>query len=77
MLIHAKIYFPEAITKILWTYALKAFVEKINVIKVNGYRITPIENFVVTTTAISIKITTHGSVQFMSWMKYCKEIYLD
>ena len=27
--------------------------------------------------ALLLKITTHGAVQFMSWMQYCKEIYMD
>ena len=39
----------------LCTYELKAFAEKLNVIKVDNYGITPMEKFVDTTTYITIK----------------------
>ena len=45
--------------------------------KVDDDGITPMEKFSVTTTDITIKTTTHGSIQFISRMIYCKEIYLD
>ena len=61
----------------LWTYALKSFAEQLNVLKVDDYGINPMDKFVGTTTDITIKITTHGAVQFMYYMEDCKEIYLD
>ena len=39
----------------LWPYELKAFAEQFNVLKVDGYGITPMENFAGTTTYINIK----------------------
>ena len=48
------------------THALKAFSEQLNVIKVDDDGITPMENFVGKTTDITLKITTHEVVQFMS-----------
>ena len=54
-LLHAKIYWPEAITKILRPYSLKAFAEKFNVLKVDDYGISPMEKFSGTATYISIK----------------------
>ena len=42
----------------LWTYALKAFEEQLNEIKVDGCGITNIENFPGTTTDITLEITT-------------------
>ena len=44
-ILHAKRYFPEAITTMLWTYALKAFEEQLNVLKVDYDGITPMQNF--------------------------------
>ena len=41
MILHARIYLPEKITTRLWSYALKAFAEKLNKIKVNDGGITP------------------------------------
>ena len=55
MLPHVKIYFPEAITTMLWAYALKDFSEKLNVLKVDDDGITPMEKFAGTTTDITIK----------------------
>ena len=55
MLLHAKIYCPEERTTILYLYALKAFAEQLNVTKVDGYGITPMENVSGTTTDIIIK----------------------
>ena len=52
---HAKRYWPEAIGKMLWPYALKAFSEQINVLKVDDDVITPMEKFAGTTTEIYIK----------------------
>ena len=66
MILHAKIYWPEAITTILWTYSLNYFAEQLNVLKVYDDGINPMEKFVGTTTYIYIKIDTHGAVQFMS-----------
>ena len=68
MLLHKKIYFTEAITTMLWPYEMKNFSEQLNVLKVNDDGITPMENFAGTITDINLKITTHGSVQFMSWI---------
>ena len=55
MLPHAKIYFPEAITTMLWTYALKLFAEKINVLKVDDYGINTMKKFSGKTTEISLR----------------------
>ena len=55
MLLHAKRYWPDAINKMLWSYALKAFAEHLNEFKVVGYGITPMEKFVGTTIDITIK----------------------
>ena len=55
MLLHAKRYFLEAITTILWTHSLKAFIEQLNVIKVDDDGITPMEKFAVTTTDNTLK----------------------
>ena len=76
MLIHVKIYWPEAITTMLYPYALKAFAQKLNLLKVNDDEITPMEKFSGTTTDIYLKITTHGDVQFISWMQDFQAIYL-
>ena len=61
----------------LWLYSLKSFVEQLNEIKVGDYGITSMENFTSTTTEITLKITTHGDVQVLTWMQYFKAIYLD
>ena len=61
----------------LWPYELKDFAEKLNELKVDYYRITPMDNFAVITTYITLKITAHGAVQFMSEMKDCKETYME
>ena len=55
MLLHANIYWPEAITTMLWPYALKYFADQLNVIKVYNYVITPMEKFEGTATDITIK----------------------
>ena len=55
LILHEKIYWPEEITKILWPYALKDFLEQLNVIKVDDDGITPTENFSGTTIDINIK----------------------
>ena len=55
MLLHAKIYCPEAITKMLCPYALKAFPEKLNELKVVSDGITPMEEFSGTTTDITLQ----------------------
>ena len=48
-----------------------------NEFKVDDDGITPVENFVGTTTYITKKIITHGDVQFISRIKGCKATYLD
>ena len=68
MLLDAKIYWPEAITTMLWPYALKEFAETFNVIKVNDDGINPMGNFTGTTTDIYIKI-------FHTWG--CPVYFLD
>ena len=45
----------ESMTKMLWTYALKAFVEKLNILKVDNYGITPMNKFSGTTTDVTLK----------------------
>ena len=57
----------------LCPYALKAFSEQLNILDVHDDRITPMEKFSGTTKDVTLKITTHGDVHFMSWMKYFKE----
>ena len=54
MLLYGKIYFPEEITTMIRPYALKAFEEKINELKVDDDGITPMEDFVCTTTDITL-----------------------
>ena len=58
-LTHAKIYWSEAITTMLCPYALKYLAEKLNVLKVDGDGITPMENFLGTTTDFSILKPPH------------------
>ena len=55
LILHAKKNWPDAITKMLWPYALKDSSEQLNVIKVDGYGITTMENFVGTTIDITFK----------------------
>ena len=55
LLLCAKRYWPEAVTPMLWTYELKAFEEKLNVLKLDDDEITPMEKFSGTTTDISLK----------------------
>ena len=52
LLLCAKRYWPEAVTPMLWTYELKAFEEKLNVLKLDDDEITPMEKFSGTTTDI-------------------------
>ena len=54
MILHAKIYFPEAIAPMLCPYALKAFPEQLNVPKADDDGITPMEKFSGTTTDITL-----------------------
>ena len=58
----------------LWSYVLKDFSEQLNVLKVDDDEITPTEKFADTTTEITLKITKHWSVKFMSWIQYYREI---
>ena len=55
MLLHANIYFLEAITTMLWPYELKAFSEQLNKVKVDDYGITPMKKFAGKTTYITLK----------------------
>ena len=55
MLLNARRYWTESITTMLWTYSLKAFTEKINVLKVDDGGITLMEKFSETTTDIPLK----------------------
>ena len=59
MLLYEKIYWPEAITTMIWPYELKAFIEKLNALKVGGYGITPMDNLSVTTTDFYYLKTPH------------------
>ena len=61
----------------LWTYALKVFSENLNVLKLDGDGITPMEKFSGATIDITLKIATCGDVRFMSWMQCYKAVYLD
>ena len=60
----------------LCTYALNAFAEQPNELKVENDGITPMEKFDDTKKDINIKITTHGAVKFMYCIKYCRETQL-
>ena len=55
MLLHAKIYWPEAITTMLCPYELKAFACQLNILKVDDDGIIPMEKFSGTTTDIYLK----------------------
>ena len=55
LLIHEKIYFPEAITTRLWTYSLKSFSEQLNKIKVGDDGVTLMEEFACTQKYITLK----------------------
>ena len=61
----------------LWTYALKLFAERFNVLKVDDYGINTMKKFSGKTTEISLRNEHKRAVQFMYWMKYCRKIYLD
>ena len=61
----------------LWPYAWKAFGEKLNLLNIDDDEITLKDKLEVTTIDITLKKSTCGAVQFMSWMKYFKVIYLD
>ena len=50
-----KIYWTDEITTILWPQELKAFIEQLNVLKVDDDEINPIDNFADTTSEITIK----------------------
>ena len=52
---YAKRYWPEAITTILWPYALKASTEQFNELKVYGDGVTPMEKITGKTTDITLK----------------------
>ena len=54
MLLHAKIYWPEAITTMLCPDVLNFFAEQFNEIKVDGDGITTIEKYAGTTTDINL-----------------------
>ena len=58
----------------LWPYSLKAFAEQFNVINLDYDGITPMEKCSGQQHTLILKITTHGSIQFMSWMQYYKAI---
>ena len=55
LFLHTKRYWPEAITAMLLPYALKAFSEKLNVIKVDDYGMATMDNFAGTTIDINPK----------------------
>ena len=54
----------------LWTYVLKSYVEKLNVLKVYDDGIITMENFEDTTTDITLKIATYRSFHSMSWIQW-------
>ena len=54
MILHAKRYLPESVTILLWRYALKDFVEQLNLLEVNYDGINPMEKFAGTTTDITL-----------------------
>ena len=59
-LLHAKIYCPEAITTILWSYALNIFAEQFNEFKVYDNWITPTDKFTGKTIGINLKSSQTG-----------------
>ena len=61
----------------LWTYGLKEFSKQLNVTKVEYDGINTCRSFQAQKQILLFKITTHGAVQFMSYIKYYKVIYLD
>ena len=54
----------------LLPYELKAFAEQFNELKLCGEGTISMKKFAGTTTDITLKITTHGDVQFISLMQY-------
>ena len=56
-----------------WPYAVKTFVEQLNEHKVDNDGISLMEKFSVKTTGITIKISTHGAVQFLSWINIARQ----
>ena len=60
----------------IWPYALKGFEEQLNVLKVDDDSITLMEKFTKKKAYITLKNTTNGAVQFMSWMKYYNAIII-
>ena len=64
---------PESIITMLWPYVLKSFSEKLNELSVIDDGITPMDNFQAQKHTLHFKITAHGVVQFMSWMKDYKK----
>ena len=56
----------------LFPYSQKNFSEQFNEFIVDDYGIIIMEKFAETITDANIKITTHGAVQFMSWVQYWK-----
>ena len=73
LILHAKRYWTDAITTMLWPYELKDFSDQLNELKVDDDVITPpMEKFAGTTLYITPKITTHGDVQFISLVQFYK-----
>ena len=77
LLLNSKIYWPKAITTLLWPYELKAFSGIFNELKVNDYGITPMKKLSSTTTDITIKNHHTWGCPVYSWMQHNKETYLS
>ena len=54
-LLRDKLYFPESIKTMLWSYALKALAKQLKYTKVDEYMVTPIETFAGTGTYINLQ----------------------
>ena len=76
LILNSKIYCPQEITAMLCPYELNSFVEKLNELMVVDDGITPMGKFAGIQQILVLKIITHGDVEFMSWIQYCKETYL-
>ena len=65
MLIHAKTFCQEEIATLLFPYALKEYLEKLNELTVDDDGIISMEKFACTTKDITVKMTTHRALKFM------------
>ena len=76
MLLRAKNILDSANNYDIIALCTEVVLEQLNKIKVDDGWITPMEKFSDIKTDITLKIITHGDVQFVSLMKYYKARYL-